>query len=76
METRRTEATAELIDVNAVAAMLGCSARHIWRLAEAGPDGYSRMPPPVSLGVLKRWRRTELLEWLAQRCLPVRRAAK
>ncbi len=59
---------AELLDVEAVAALLGgCSTRHVYRLADAG-----RMPRPVKLGALVRWRRAELADWLAAGCPPVR----
>ncbi len=54
---------AALLDVRAVAALLGCSARHVYRLADAG-----RMPAPVRVGALVRWRRTDLDAWLAAGC--------
>lgn len=53
----------ELVDVRAVAAMLGCSTRHVHRLADAG-----LMPQPVRLGVLVRWQRAKLLDWIAAGC--------
>lgn len=60
---------AALLDVRGVAALLGgCSTRHVYRLAETG-----RMPAPVKLGALVRWRRTELQAWLDGGCKPVRR---
>jgi len=81
MTTKRTDSTAErmggpeprpainteLLDVRAVAALLGCSTRHAYRLADAG-----RMPRPVKLGQLVRWRRTALMDWLDAGCPPVR----
>ena len=57
------DAPAALLDVRAVAAELGCSQRHVYRLADAG-----RMPAPVKLGALVRWRRAELSEWIADGC--------
>ena len=55
---------AELLDVRAVAALLGgCSTRHVYRLADAG-----RMPRPVKIGTLTRWRRDELADWIASGC--------
>ena len=58
----------ELLDVRAVAALLGgCSTRHIYRLADAG-----RMPRPVKLGTLVRWRRAEVLDWISAGCPAVR----
>jgi len=60
-----------LLDVQAVAALLVCSARHVYRLSDAG-----RMPAPVRLGALARWRRSELIDWLAAGCPNVRRAGR
>jgi excisionase family DNA binding protein len=66
----RPVVTAELLDVRAVAALLGgCSTRHVYRLADAG-----RMPAPVKLGSLCRWRRAELIGWLNSGCPSVRSA--
>ncbi len=62
-------APAELLDVGAVATLLDCSRRHVYRLADAG-----RIPRPVKLGQLVRWRRAALLEWLDAGCPPVRSA--
>jgi excisionase family DNA binding protein len=58
---------AALLDVRAVAALLDCSPRHVYRLADAG-----RMPAPVRIGALVRWSRTSLDTWLASGCKPVR----
>jgi excisionase family DNA binding protein len=58
-----------LLDVRAVAAMLDCSPRHVYRLSDAG-----RMPPPVRIGALVRWRRTDLDAWLAGGCRSTGRA--
>lgn len=56
--------TVELLDVNAVAKLLGgCSHRHIYRLSDAG-----RMPCPIKLGRLVRWRRSELVDWIDHGC--------
>ena len=62
---------AQLLDVRAVAALLDCSPRHVYRLSDAG-----RMPAPIRLGALVRWRRSELTDWLAAGCPPVRRAGR
>ena len=56
-------APAELLDVGAVAELLNCSRRHVYRLSDA-----NRMPQPVRLGQLVRWRRTALQEWLIADC--------
>jgi len=58
---------AQLLDVGAVAEMLGCSARHIYRLSDAG-----RMPAPVKLGALVRWPKAAIEEWIHGGCPPVR----
>lgn len=48
-----------LLDVKAVAALLGCSTRQVWRLRDAGD-----LPAAVMVGSLIRWRRAALLAWL------------
>ena len=59
---------AEMLDSKGVAAMLGCSPRHAVRMADTG-----RMPRPVKLGALTRWRRSEIEAWIANGCPRVRR---
>lgn len=60
----RPGVSAELLDVKAVALVLGgCSTRHVYRLADAG-----RMPRPIKLGALIRWRRAELEAWIGAGC--------
>ena len=56
-----------LLDVRRVAELLGCSPRHVYRLADSG-----RMPSPVKLGDLARWNRAALEAWIAGGCRPVR----
>jgi excisionase family DNA binding protein len=56
-----------LLDVEAVAALCGCSPRHVYRLADAG-----RMPAPRKLGALCRWSRAEIAAWIDAGCRPVR----
>jgi excisionase family DNA binding protein len=56
-----------LLDVRAVAALLGCSPRHVYRMSDAG-----HMPPPVKLGALVRWRHQDIDAWIATGCKPVR----
>ena len=60
-----TDQTTEplLLDRQAVAALLGCSAKHVVRLADSG-----RMPAPVRLGWLVRWRRDDIARWVAEGC--------
>jgi excisionase family DNA binding protein len=57
------ESSAGLIDVKAVAALLNCSERHVWRLADRGA-----MSAAVRLGALVRWDRARLLAWIAAGC--------
>jgi excisionase family DNA binding protein len=61
-----------LLDVRAVTALLGCSPRNVYRLADRGA-----MPSPIKLGAaLVRWRRQDLDAWLAGGCRPVRQAGR
>lgn len=60
-----------LLDVQAVAEMLNCSVRHIYRLSDGG-----RMPAPVKLGALVRWRAVQIQEWIAAGCPTVRRPGR
>jgi excisionase family DNA binding protein len=54
-----------LLDVSAVARLLGCSVRHVYRLADSG-----RMPAPVRLGWLVRWPRQAIERWIDAGCPP------
>jgi excisionase family DNA binding protein len=60
---RRPDAGLELLDVGQVAALLGCSKRHVARLLEQGA-----IPEPVRLGRLVRWGRQSLAAWIARGC--------
>ena len=57
------EASAGLIDVKAVAGLLRCSERHVWRLENSGA-----VPAAVRLGALVRWDRAAILAWIAAGC--------
>lgn len=57
----------QLLDVRELATILNCSSRHIYRMTDAG-----RMPRPVRLGVLIRWKKAEIDAWLAAGCPPAR----
>ncbi len=56
-----------LLDVEEVAALLRCSTRHVYRLADSG-----KMPRPIKLGSLVRWNRAAIDDWIAGGCEPVR----
>lgn len=57
------QAQGALLSVDQLAKMLNCSTRHCYRLADA-----DRMPRPVKLGSLVRWRAEEIADWLAAGC--------
>jgi len=61
------DTSAKLLDVQAVAALLDCSVRHVYRLSDAG-----KMPAPVKLGALVRWNRASIELWIDQKCPSVR----
>ncbi len=67
MDQSKTElrigGTASLISIRQVAELLGCSTRHIQRLADSG-----KMPRPVRLGTLLRWSRQTIEAWVASGC--------
>lgn len=60
-------ARGELLDVQTLAAMLNCSPRHVYRMADGG-----KLPRPLKLGALVRWRSAEIHEWIAAGCPSVR----
>jgi predicted DNA-binding transcriptional regulator AlpA len=62
------EPKSELLDVNAVAALIGASSRTVRRLADWG-----RMPRPVSLGRMVRWQRSVIEVWIREGCPRVER---
>lgn len=63
----RPQGNVELLEVRGVAALLHCSPRHVYRLADSG-----RMPRPLRLGALVRWNRAVLMDWIAGGCKSVR----
>jgi excisionase family DNA binding protein len=58
-----TRERAAMLNVDDVAAMLRCSVRTVYRLADSG-----RMPRPVKLGALVRWSREVVEGWIADGC--------
>lgn len=61
-----------LLTVRQVAAMLGCSARHVYRMSDRGA-----MPRPTKLGdVLVRWSRADIESWVAAGCPRVRQVGR
>jgi predicted DNA-binding transcriptional regulator AlpA len=61
----------QLLDAKAVARKLGCSARHVFRLADAGA-----MPFGLKVGALRRWDCRQIDEWISGGCPPVRMGVK
>jgi excisionase family DNA binding protein len=57
------DSQAALLDVAAVARLLHCSERHVYRLADSG-----KMPPPIRLGSLVRWSRQAVENWISEGC--------
>jgi len=58
-----------LIDVKGLATLLAVSPRMIWKLRDAG-----KIPAPVRLFRCVRWRRIDIVAWLADGCPPCRPA--
>ena len=71
VSTPPADASAKLLDVQAVADMLGCSTRHAYRLSDAG-----KMPAPLRLGSLVRWSKASIEEWIADGCPSVRKGGR
>jgi len=63
VQSTTTRPPAKLLDVQAVAELLDCSPRHIYRLTYTG-----RMPAPVKLGTLARWPQRAIEEWIGNGC--------
>jgi hypothetical protein len=54
-----------MIGSKGLAALLDCSLRHVEQL-----DVTHRLPKPVRLGRLKKWRLPEIERWVAAGCPP------
>jgi excisionase family DNA binding protein len=66
-----TPAEPVMLTVDGVAALLACSPRTVYRLADDG-----RMPPPVRLGALVRWPRQTIDAWIAAGCPKCKRPGR
>ncbi len=61
---RKTEVPSEVLtDLAGVATRLVVSERTVERMVEAG-----KMPPPMKLGRLRRWRLADVESWIASGC--------
>lgn len=58
--------SAELLRIEDVCALLRTTKRSVYRLADSG-----KMPYGLKLNGMRRWRRAELMDWLAAGCPPV-----
>jgi len=56
-----------LFSVRNVSEFLGVSTRQVYRLSDAG-----KLPRPIKLGGMVRWLKSELDDWLANRCRSIR----
>jgi len=56
----------DLLDAGEVARMLNVGVRSIWRWSDA-----RRMPAPVRLGRLRRWRLLDIVKWIENGCRPL-----
>jgi len=53
----------QMYDAEQLAELLNCSSRHVRRMALTG-----RMPKGVKFGLLRRWPRKQINEWLNAGC--------
>lgn len=60
-----------LLDVEAVAALLDVSSRHVYRLSDIG-----KIPKPIRLGAAVRWNRQAILDWLSAGCPAVAKGGR
>lgn len=59
----------ELLTTRQAAELLGIGERTLWRYSNSG-----RAPAPIRVGSAVRYRRAELLEWIAAGCPVIKRA--
>jgi predicted DNA-binding transcriptional regulator AlpA len=55
------------LDAHQVGARLGCSSRHVIRMADRGA-----MPAGLKIGALRRWDAIQLDAWIGAGCQPIR----
>jgi predicted DNA-binding transcriptional regulator AlpA len=69
--TTATPPPRRFLDAKQVGIRLGCSWRHVLRMADRG-----LMPWGVKLGALRRWDADQLEAWIAAGCKPCRQGGK
>lgn len=57
-----------MLSVKDVARILGCSTRHVYRMSDSG-----KMPAPIKLGALVKWRAEDVATWMDAGCPAVRK---
>lgn len=57
------ETESPLMGLQEVAEMIGCSGRNVHYLRKSG-----RMPKPIKIGRLARWKRTDMVAWIDGGC--------
>jgi len=60
----------EMLTVKEVAGLLKSSVRLVWKMRDSG-----RLPQPVKLSRLCRWRKADIEAWVRDGCPPCRPAA-
>ncbi len=60
-----------MLDVGTVAKLLDCSGRHVYRLSDS-----DRMPRPLKLGSLVRWRKDDIKAWIDAGCTSNRKGGR
>ena len=61
--------TTAMMTVGEIAAEMGIGVATVWRWRDAG-----RMPAPVKIGAVVRWRRDDIDQWIAKSCPDMRGA--
>ena len=62
-QSENTSSLPELLNVSQLATFLCLSVRTVWRLNAKG-----ELPKPLRLGRSVKWRKNEIIQWLASNC--------
>ncbi|QVL33220.1 helix-turn-helix domain-containing protein [Telmatocola sphagniphila] len=62
----QTVQTPAMVDVKGVAEILKCHWRHVLLMANTG-----KMPKGIHIGRMRRWRVSEIHNWIERGCKPV-----
>ena len=69
MEKNEPTTKPAMMTVGEIATQLSVSLITVWRWRDAG-----RMPAPIKIGAIVRWRRDDIERWIADGCLDMRGA--